>query len=145
MSRMTNLLDLFTRFVDEERGDFDRVAHRLALEGFTPFEINAALEWHTGPENVRHLETARGDSFEPRVRVFTPAEAALLAPEAKGYILEETFARRIDFAKVEEVIDRLRLLEVEHVDRDDLKAMLALDNPDPEVLAGMRIRFASLH
>lgn len=145
MSRIHNLLDLFTRYVNEERGDFDRVARRLAGEGFTPFEIGAALEWHTGPENVRHLETSRGDRFNPCVRVFTPEEAGMLRPDAKGYIIEETFSRRIDFAKVEEVIDRMRMLDLREVDRDGLKAMLALDNPDPDVLEQMRIRFASLH
>lgn len=145
MNRMTQLLNLLNRYLLEEQGDVEQVSRRLMIEGYTPFEIDVAMEWQVSPEDMRLIEAGGAGSFRPVVRVFTGDEERLFDSSARGYVLESVFSGRLDPCQLEELIDRLRPLQVRDLDAGDLKTLLAAENAVSEEERELRTRFSSIH
>lgn len=145
MSRLNHLMDLLNRYLVEEQGDMDQAARRLITEGYTPFEIDAAIEWQVEPEDMRLLEAAGNGRFRPGVRIFTSDEQHLLADSARAFVLESMFSGRLDPCHFEDVMDRLRGIQARDVDADDLRILLGAETPIPEEEREIRTRFSSIH
>ena len=145
MSRINYLFDLLSLYVNEPNGNLKNASERLMHEGFTPFEIDAALEWHSGPENLRYIETSKNDKFNPSFRVFDLNEDRIFTNESKNFIINQLFMKRLDIIELEEVIDRLRLIGVEDMDLEELKMIFSIELPTDDENMEIKAKIVSIH
>ncbi len=145
MSRLNELLSLLTQYITETDGNFEEASQKLMIEGYTPSEIDAALEWNSSIDNVRYLETERDEEFNNSFRVFTYEEDRLLDKSAKAFIIDQLFSKRIDIVILEELFDKLRLLEIDSLTADDLKSFIAVDGVEFEDEMEIKTKIASIH
>jgi uncharacterized protein Smg (DUF494 family) len=145
MDRLNQLIHLINQYILEEKGDYEQVSRRLVHAGYTLHEIDAALEWQTGPEDIRVLENLDDDTFNLNLRMFTPEEKRLLTKKAQGFIIEQLYSRRIDLYMLEEIMEKLQQLPMDEITIDDLQLFLSMERPELEDHSEIKTKFVSFH
>jgi uncharacterized protein Smg (DUF494 family) len=141
---MNYLFNLLYQYMDELDGNFKKASEKLVHDGFTPVEIDAALEWHIGVENIRQIETSNGEFFNPKFRVFDLQERGMFTREALDFLVRQIFLKKMDIVALEDIIDRLRIFGAEEMDLEELKVMLSLELPMDEDVE-IKTKIISIH
>src|SRR4029077_3065203 len=112
------LIYVFDRYMLSEPPEVperEQLARTLESEGFTPRNVESALDWLT--DLAFHGQLPReGEAPQSGVRVFSDSELARLSTECRGLLLQLERARVLAPVQREIVIERLLALDTEEPD-----------------------------
>ena len=122
------LMYLFKNYID---GELEYIPDRESLQvelqeaGFANSEINSAFNWL---DELANGKPATGDylSQKTSIRLYTPAEMAVLDSECRGFLLYLEQANILPAEVREIIIDRVMALENSEIDLDELKWVIVM-------------------
>ena len=137
------LIYVFDRYMLSEPPDVperEQLARDLERVGFTPANVERALDWLT---DLAFGQGPAGAAAEPRagVRIFTDSELARLSTECRGLLLRLEEAHVLSAVQRELVIDRLLALDADEPDTETLKwvVLMVLSSQPGQELAVERL------
>jgi uncharacterized protein Smg (DUF494 family) len=108
--------------------EMDQLSEDLIQRGYTEQEINTAFYW------LNHRLSWNNDTPAHKININQPAETSsrvlhsleqqYLEPKAYGYLLQLRHLNLITTSEMEEVVERLVILEYRSASIDDVKAMV---------------------
>ncbi|TKJ41528.1 hypothetical protein CEE37_02905 [candidate division LCP-89 bacterium B3_LCP] len=106
----------------------DQVSEDLIQRGYTEQEINTAFYWlynrfgweDATPPYSLHIDDATGSSY----RVLHPQEQRLITPESYGFLLQLSYLKLISPRDIEEVIERVAMLDLKSATVDEIKPII---------------------
>ncbi len=106
----------------------DRMSEDLVEQGYTEQEINTAFYWmynRFGWENSSPPYTISvDDTADTSHRVLHVMERKYLTPEAFGYILQLRHLQLISAKDVEEIIERMTIMDLQAASIEDIKIII---------------------
>ena len=136
------LIYVFDRYMLHETPDVperERLARDLEGVGFTPANVERALDWLT--DLAFGHEQGGVERSTSGVRVFSDSELARLSTECRGLLLTLESARVLTPQQREIVIERMLALETEEPDTEQLKwvVLMVLSSQPGQELAVERL------
>lgn len=131
------LMFLFENYMDGNvtlRTDNDTIVLELQRVGFARFEIDRALDWLAGLNEVQEAVQSKSLS-KLSIRHFLPEEKERLGIEGQGFLIRLEQINILDAATREIVIDRIMALDPREVDMGRIRwvVLMALFNqPDKQ-------------
>jgi|SRR5215467_35868 len=118
------LIYVFDRYMLSEAPEVPERAHlarHLEHAGFTPRNVERALDWLADLAFNQDRGVLGGEEAQSGVRVFSDSELARLSTECRGLLLKLERAHILTPAQREIVIERLLALETDEPDTEQLR------------------------
>lgn len=127
------LMYLFENYMDSGANlnmDQDKVVDELEEAGFHHYEIDKALDWLAGLNQVQELVQAASAFTSQSLRIYNREESDRLGVEGRGFLLYLEQLGILDPMTREIVIDRLMALDHREIDIGRIKwvVLIALFN-----------------
>ncbi len=128
------IMEILVLLMDElsdrtwETDQINQFSEDLIQRGYTEQEINTAFYWlynRFNWDNANpHQALDVNDQSESSHRVLHIIEQRLLTPEAFGYLLQLKHLKLISARDIEEVIERLLILDIQPANVEDVKVVV---------------------
>jgi Smg protein len=129
------LMYLFEQYLDDgPEPDRQSLADELSGAGFAPDEVEKALSWLDGLNQLRADDTD-ALTMGCSIRVYTDSECARLDAECRGFVMFLEQNGIVSASQRELVLDRLMALESDEVDVEHVKwvvLMVLFNQPGQE-------------
>jgi Smg protein len=139
------LIYVFDRYMLDQAPEVPQrasLAHDLHSAGFTPANVERALDWLTELAFWQQRAPLEGVEARPQgLRVFSDSELVRLSTECRGVLWRLERARVLSSAQREIVIERLLALETDEPDTEQLKwvVLMVLSSQPGQELAVERL------
>ena len=123
--KIVELIVFLMREIREQR-DISKVdMSKLKENGYSQTEISTALSWIYDKMNLREplkrVKSPRARSY----RIFHEAERQIFTKEARGFLIEMYELGLIDYADMENIIERSIMSGFNTIDRNEVKSVAA--------------------
>lgn len=129
------IMEILVLLMDELNGEtwkadqITQFSEDLIQRGYTEQEINTAFYWLYNRFNwdstaSPHQALDINEQSESSHRVLHTTEQRLLTPEAYGYLLQLKHLKLIASREIEEVIERLLILDIQPANIEDVKVVV---------------------